>query len=223
MNRVNDFLTGSTRHQYANRAQAGRVLAERLRTYREFDDAEDILVLGLARGGVPVAAEVAAALSAQLDVMIVRKLGVPGHQELAFGAITANRTVLNDSLIRSLRLAPAERDAVMRRERCELTRRAEAYRDGRPAAVLTGRTVILVDDGMATGASMRVAALDARAGGAAKVLVAVPTAPPSASSDLAGVADGFVCPHTPKPFVAVGMSYADFTQTKDEEVRALLS
>lgn len=223
MNRVSDFLMGNTHRPYSNRAQAGRALVDALRTCPELDDPRDLLVLGLARGGVPVAAEVAVALGAQLDVTIVRKLGVPGQEELAFGAITANRTVLNDGLLRSLRLTPAERDAVLQRERRELTRRAEAYRAGRPPAALTGRTVILVDDGIATGASMRVAALDARAGGAKKVIVAVPTAPPGAGSDLAGAADRFVCPYTPKPFVAVGMSYADFTQTEDDEVRALLS
>jgi putative phosphoribosyl transferase len=223
MNRVSDFLMGSTQRPYSNRTQAGQVLGVALSTSRELDNAPNILVLGMARGGVPVAAEVAAALGAQLDVTIVRKLGVPGHEELAFGAITADRMVLNDSLIRSLGIPPAERDAVVARERRELTRRAHAYRGGRPAATLTGRTVLLVDDGMATGASMRVAALDARQGGAAKVIVAVPTAPASAAKQLTGLADGFVCTYTPRPFVAVGMSYSDFAQTEDAEVCALLN
>ncbi|CAN5879139.1 hypothetical protein BH09ACT7_BH09ACT7_27530 [soil metagenome] len=199
------------------------MLGSALAGSRELRGAADVVVLGLARGGVPVAAEVAAALGAPLDVVIVRKLGVPGHVELAFGAITADRMVLNDPLIRSLDISPAERDSVIQRERSELTRRAAAYRGGRAAAVLDGKTVILVDDGIATGASMRVAALDARFAGAGKIIVAVPTAPTSARTELTSLADAFVCPHMPKHFVAVGMSYEDFTQTEGDEVRALLA
>jgi predicted phosphoribosyltransferase len=222
MNRVTDFLSSSTRRTYADRADAGRQLADVLRSHPEVCGA-DAVVLGLARGGVPVAAEVAAALGAQLDVVVVRKIGAPGHEELALGAITGTLMVLNHSLIRSLGIAQSVVDGVVARERGELARRVIAYRSGRTEVSLTGRTVILVDDGIATGASMHVAALEVRNKGAAKVIVAVPTAPPQAGSELAGVAELFVCPHFPKNFVAVGMSYADFTQVEDDQVRAALN
>ncbi|CAN5750185.1 hypothetical protein BH09ACT8_BH09ACT8_66690 [soil metagenome] len=210
----------SARETYPNRAEAGRALAAALRA--DLVDHVDGIVLGLARGGVPVAAEVAADLGAPLDVVVVRKLGVPGHEELAFGAITERFMVVNDSLIRSLHISARQRDRVVERERGELARRVALYRDARPAPTLAGRTVLLVDDGIATGASIQVAALDARRAGAAQIIIAVPTAPAAAESELADVADRFVCPHTPKNFVAVGMSYADFTQVEDDEVRAAL-
>jgi putative phosphoribosyl transferase len=219
MNRVTDFLH-STRRPYSDRANAGRAVAAALQA--EFAGRHDVVVLGLARGGVPVAAEVAAVLGAQLDVTVVRKLGVPGHEELAFGAITERFMVVNDSVIKSQRITEPQRERTLGRERRELARRLALYREGRPVPTLTGRTVILVDDGIATGASMRVAALDANGAGAALVIVAVPTAPAAAQSELADVADRFVCPHSPKHFVAVGMSYADFTQVEDDEVRAAL-
>ena len=219
MNRVTDFLH-STRRPYPDRAHAGRAVAAALQA--EFAGQLDVIVLGLARGGVPVAAEVAAVLGAQLDVTVVRKLGVPGHEELAFGAITERFMVVNDSVIKSQRITEPQRERTVERERRELARRLALYREGRPAPTLTGRTVILVDDGIATGASMRVAALDANGAGAAQVIVAVPTAPAAAQSELADVADRFVCPHIPKHFVAVGMSYADFTQVDDDVVRAAL-
>jgi putative phosphoribosyl transferase len=221
MNRVTDFLSSGTGRAYVNRVQAGRRLAEVLRSHPEVCGA-DAVVLGLARGGVPVAAEVAAALGAQLDVAVVRKIGAPGHEELALGAIAGRLMVLNESLVRSLGIAQSVVDGVVARERDELARRVLAYRGGRDEVSLAGRTAILVDDGIATGASMHVAALEVRNKGAAKVIVAVPTAPPRAASELAGVAELFVCPHTPKNFVAVGMSYADFTQVDDDEVRAAL-
>jgi putative phosphoribosyl transferase len=221
MNRVIDFLSG-TRSVYPDRVAAGRALAKALTADRCFDGVADSVVLGLARGGVPVAAEVADALGAPLDVEVVRKLGVPGQPELAFGAIAAHLMVLNDSLIGSLAITEAALDAVMARERRELARRATAYRGGRARVDLTDRTVILVDDGVATGASMHVAVLDVRSAGAAKVIIAVPTAAASARAELAALADGFVCPHNPKDFVAVGMSYSDFTQVDDGQVCALL-
>jgi putative phosphoribosyl transferase len=222
MSRVTDFLTNGTRSIYADRAAAGRALARALAADQHLDDARDGVVLGLARGGVPVAAEVADALGAQLDVEVVRKLGVPGQQELAFGAIAEHLMVLNDSLIRSRAITEAALTAVVIRERRELARRATAYRRGRARLDLAGRTVILVDDGVATGASMHVAVLDVRRAGAAKVIIAVPTAAASARAELAAIVDGFVCPHNPKDFVAVGMSYSDFTQVEDRQVRALL-
>lgn len=212
------------RCHYRNRAEAGRVLSETLTAgSTPLGDPSQIVVLGLARGGVPVAAEVARRLGAVLDVAVVRKLGVPGHEELALGAITRERIVLNDKLIRSLGVAQKDIDEVVARERRELIHRESAYRGGREPHPLVDRTVILVDDGIATGASMRAVALDARAQGARRVVVAVPTAPDSVSADFAEVADEFVCPHTPRPFTAVGMSYADFGQTSDDEVRALLT
>lgn len=207
------------RSPYRDRADAGRAVLAGLQAYRA---TPGLLVLGLARGGLPVAAEVAAGLDAELDVMVVRKLGAPGHEELALGAITGDRMVLNESLVRSLRVSPEALDAVVAGERRELARREAAYRGDRAPADPAGRVVILVDDGVATGATMRAAALDVRAKGATKVVVAVPTAPADAVKEFAGVADEFVCAYTPKFFVAVGMSYANFNQVSDEEVRSLL-
>jgi predicted phosphoribosyltransferase len=207
------------RSPYRDRADAGRAVLAGLQAYRA---TPGLLVLGLARGGLPVAAEVAAGLDAELDVMVVRKLGTPGHEELALGAITADRMVLNESLVRSLRVSPEALDAVVADERRELARREAAYRGDRAPADPAGRVVILVDDGVATGATMRAAALDVRAKGATKVVVAVPTAPAEAGEEFADVADEFVCAYTPKFFVAVGMSYANFNQVDDEEVCSLL-
>lgn len=207
------------RSPYRDRADAGRAVLAGLQAYRA---TPGLLVLGLARGGLPVAAEVAAGLDAELDVMVVRKLGTPGHEELALGAITSDRMVLNESLVRSLRVSPEALDAVVADERRELARREAAYRGDRAPADPAGRVVILVDDGVATGATMRAAALDVRAKGATKVVVAVPTAPADAGKEFADVADEFVCAYTPKFFVAVGMSYANFNQVGDEEVRSLL-
>ncbi|MFN8225201.1 MAG: phosphoribosyltransferase family protein [Mycobacterium sp.] len=181
-----------------------------------------LLVIGLARGGVPVAAEVAAELRAPLDVAVVRKLGVPGHEELALGAISDLHMTVNDALLRSQGVSSAALDAVIDRERRELGRRSAAYRAGRPAVEVTGRTVLLVDDGLATGATMRVAVRDMQARGAAAVIVAVPTAPRSAAREFAGLSDDFVCPYTPEPFGAVGMFYRRFPQVDDDELLAVL-
>ncbi len=208
------------RAPYRDRRAAGRALVDGLAHYRE---KPGVLVVGLARGGLPVAAEVAAGLRADLDVAVIRKLGVPGHEELALGALSGRRIVLNDEIVRAVAITDDKLQAVIDQERIELARREKAYRGGRPPIDVTGRTVILVDDGLATGATMHVAALDARAGGADRVVVAVPTAPARAGSEFASLADEFVCPHTPSPFVAVGMSYQRFDQLDDEEVRAVLA
>jgi putative phosphoribosyl transferase len=208
------------RARYRDRRAAGRALLEGLAHYR---GKPGVLVVGLARGGLPVAAEVAAGLRADLDVAVVRKLGVPGHEELALGALSNGRIVLNDDIVRSVAVTDEKLQAVIDQERIELARREVAYRGGRPPAEITGRTVILVDDGLATGATMHVAALDARAGGADRVVVAVPTAPVRAGCEFASLADEFVCPYTPSPFVAVGMSYQVFDQLDDDGVRAVLA
>lgn len=195
------------------------MLAGALDTYR---DRPGCLVIGLARGGVPVAAEVAAALDTPLDVAVIRKLGVPGHEELALGAISDQHMMLNDALLRSHEVSAAALQDVIDRERRELQRRSAAYRTDRPTAEVAGATVILVDDGLATGATMRVAVRDMRARGAAAVIVAVPTAPRRAEREFATVSDDFVCPHTPEPFGAVGMSYQRFPQVDDDELLAVL-
>jgi putative phosphoribosyl transferase len=210
--------------RYRNRAEAGRELAAAVAEAVGHEGAPDrLVVLGLARGGVPVAAEVAHRLGAPLEVAVVRKLGTPGHEELALGAITGDQLIVNRSLMRSLGVTQRDLDAVVARERRELARRESAYRGGREAVPVAGRTVILVDDGVATGASMRAVAQDVRARGAERVIIAVPTAPDTVAGEFADVADDVVCPFTPRPFVAVGMSYDDFSQTTDEQVREALA
>lgn len=205
---------------FRNRAEAGKALA---RLLAEYADREDVLVLGLPRGGVPVAYEVAAALRAPLDVFLVRKLGVPGAQEVAMGAIASGGLrVLDVPLIRRLQIPAQAVDFVTRAEESELERRERAYRADRPPLQAAGRTVILVDDGLATGASMRAAISAVRRLGPRAVVVAVPVAPRSAREDLSPFTDRFVCVATPEPFMAVGRFYEDFEQTTDEEVRALL-
>jgi erythromycin esterase-like protein/predicted phosphoribosyltransferase len=205
---------------FRDRRDAGRVLAGLLDRYR---GQPDVLVLGLARGGVPVAYEVAMALGAPLDVFLVRKLGVPGREELAMGAIASGGViVVNDDVVRGLGIAPEAIRRVAEQEGRELLRREQAYREGRPPPDVAGRTVILVDDGLATGASMRAAVLALRQSGPARVVVAVPAAPESACRELSAMADDVVCATTPSPFFAVGASYWDFNQTTDEEVRDLL-
>jgi predicted phosphoribosyltransferase len=180
-------------------------------------------VFGLPRGGVPVAREVARALDLPLDVFIVRKLGVPGHEELAFGAVaTGGVRVLNRELIQSLRLPEYVVDDVSAKELAELARRERLYRGNLPPHPLDGLTAILVDDGLATGASMVAAIRAARAGGANKVVVAVPVGPPEAVRQLQLEADEVVCPYQPTAFRAVGLWYTDFSQTSDEEVQAAL-
>ncbi|MGE2730412.1 phosphoribosyltransferase [Mycolicibacterium vaccae] len=184
----------------------------------------DVEVLGLARGGVPVGWEVAAALGAPLDVCLVRKLGVPQYPELAMGALaTGGGVVLNDDLLRSLGLGDEEVQAAVERETVELHRREQAYRGGRGPLDISGKTVILVDDGIATGASMTAAVRSVRQAGAGAVVVAVPVGPTSVCRRLAQEADDVVCGSSPPDFRAVGQVYADFHQVSDDEVRELLA
>jgi putative phosphoribosyl transferase len=206
--------------QFKDRRDAGRQLARRL---SDFAGRNNLIVLGLPRGGVPVAFEVAQALGAPLDVFIVRKLGVPGHEELAMGAITADGVqVLNWEILRMLPDADAVLARVAGVERCECERREKEYRAGRPALDLTGRTVVLVDDGFATGATMRAAVAGARARGVARIIVAAPVGARETCQALAREADEVVCLIGPPEFFAVGQFYVDFSQTPDEEVRGLL-
>jgi erythromycin esterase-like protein/predicted phosphoribosyltransferase len=206
---------------FRNRREAGQVLAGLLQAYR---DRPDVVVLGLARGGVPVAWEVAAALHAPLDAFIVRKLGVPGHEEFAAGALASGgRVVLNDDVVRGLRITPQQLRDVAEREGRELIRREAAYRDGRPPTDVTGKTVILVDDGLATGASMFAAVQALREAEPAQIVIAVPAAPESTCREFAGLVDDMVCASMPTPFLAVGASFWDFSQVSDEEVRTLLA
>jgi len=206
--------------RFLNRAEAGRRLAERLSAYRGRDDA---IVLGLPRGGVPVAYEVAQKLGLPLDVFVVRKLGVPGYEELAMGAIASgNVVVLNDDVMRSLPNSDAILQTVMAQEKIELARRENRYRQDRPSRDLQGRVVLLVDDGLATGATMRAAAAALRKKGVAKIVVAVPVGAPETCQELASEADEVICASQPALFHGVGQFYEDFSQTSDEEVRALL-
>lgn len=207
--------------RFADRREAGRALGEAL---RRLGLPPDAVLLGLARGGVIVAAEAARALGLPLDVLVVRKLGVPGQPELAFGAIARGIRVLNSDVVAELQLTPAQVDAVAREEQAELERREAAYRAGRPPLDLHGRTAVLVDDGLATGASMRAAIEAVRALGAARVVVAVPVAPPGACDELAARYPGFECfaLRTPDPFYAVGLWYRSFPHVTDEQVTAAL-
>jgi putative phosphoribosyl transferase len=205
---------------FADRAEAGELLAERLSAYR---DRDDVVVLALPRGGVPVGREVARALGVPLDVYVVRKLGVPGHEELAMGAIaTGGVRLLNHDVIDALGIPMNVIDAVAAREQQELARREQAYRGDRGPIGLTNKAVILVDDGLATGATMRAAVMAARQQQPARVIVAVPVGAVQTCADLAAEADDVVCVRTPDPFVAVGLWYRDFTPTTDHEVRSLL-
>jgi len=206
---------------FRDRAEAGRRLAEKL---VEYAGRPDVLVLALPRGGVPVAFEVAQALKAPLDVFVVRKLGVPGHEELAMGAIASGGiTVLNEDVIQVLHPRFRVIEAVAAREFQELGRRERAYRDDRPAIEVRGRTVILVDDGLATGSTMRAAVAALRRLSPARLIVAVPTAAPSTCAEIGREADECICCITPDPFHAVGIWYEDFSQTTDEEVHDLLA
>lgn len=205
---------------FRDRADAGRRLAKRLLAYRGL---RHVIVLGLPRGGVPVAFEVAQALDVPLDIFVVRKLGVPEHPELAMGAIASGDVhVLNEALVRSLGISAAEIDAVARDEKVELERREHSYRGGRPTPDLRNHTAILVDDGVATGASMRAAVLALRQHDPLRIVVAVPVGAASTCAELRTEADEVVCAHAPEFFSAVGQFYADFTQTCDAEVRELL-
>ena len=209
------------RQIYRNRREAGRVLAGLLGAYR---GREGVIVLGLARGGVPVAWEVAASLGAPLDAFIVRKLGAPGHEEFAVGALASGgRVVVNDDVVRALRVTPQQLREAAEREGRELQRREAAYRGGRAPLELAGRTVILVDDGLATGASMFAAVQALRDMSPAEIVVAVPAAPESTCREFAGLVDDVVCASMPTPFLAVGESFWDFTQVSDDEVRQLLA
>ena len=204
---------------FRDRADAGRALAERLAHYR----GRPVRVLGLPRGGIPVAYEVAKALAAPLDVFVVRKLGVPGHEELAMGAIASGGIrIVNRDVVRSLGIDAATIDRVAMAEQAELERREAAYRSGRPPLDVAGATVILVDDGLATGSTMRAAVAAIREQGPDKVVVAVPVAAPPTRDELAREVDEIVCVATPEPFLAVGRFYEDFDQTTDDEVHALL-
>jgi predicted phosphoribosyltransferase len=206
---------------FANRTEAGRLLAEKLETYA---NRNDVVVLGLPRGGVPVAYEVAKHLHARLDVFTVRKLGVPGFEELAAGAIASGGVrVLNEDVMRAIPYADAAIEAVTARETAELQRREQIYREGRPAPELRDKIVILVDDGLATGATMRAAVKALRERGAAKIVVAVPVGPPDTCQELAQQADEAICLSTPPFFQAVGQYYDDFSQTSDDDVRELLT
>lgn len=205
---------------FRNRSEAGGLLAAKLSHHR---DRPGLLVLGLPRGGVPVAWEVARALNAPLDVLVVRKLGVPGFEELALGAIASGGVrVLNQLVVDSENLWPELIDTITEREQRELERREHAYRKGRPALDVQGRTVILVDDGLATGSTMLAAVKSLRQRGAGRIIVAVPVAPPEACDQVAGQADEMVCLATPEHFYAVGAHYEDFPQVSDELVQQLL-
>ena len=205
---------------FPNRAEAGRLLADKLENYV---GRSDVVVLGLPRGGVPVAYEVAQRLGAPLDVFVVRKLGVPGFEELAAGAIASGGVrVLNEDVIRALPNADQLIESVTERETVELERREQTYRDGRPAPELRNRVVILVDDGLATGATMRAAVAALRQRGVAKIVVAAPVGAPDTCRELEQEADETICAISPEFFQAVGQYYEDFSQTSDEEVRELL-
>jgi putative phosphoribosyl transferase len=206
---------------YQDRSEAGRLLATKLTAYAH---RRDVLVLALPRGGVPVAYEVAKALHAPLDVFVVRKLGVPGHEELAMGAIaTGDVCVLNEQVVQMLHISGSVIDAVATEERKELERREHLYRDNRPPPDVHDRIVILVDDGLATGATMRAAVAALRQQHPARIVVAVPVAAPSTCEELGAEVDEIICAQTPTPFFGVGYWYVDFSQTTDKEVYDLLA
>ena len=205
---------------FKDRRDAGRKLAQYLTRYT---NRPDVVVLALPRGGVPVAFEVAGALHTPLDIFLVRKLGIPGHEELAMGAIASGGLrVLNEDIVGALNVPNAVLDVVTRRERAELERRERAYRGDRPPLDVRGKTAILVDDGLATGSSMRAAVAGLRARQPAQIVVAVPTAAPETCEAFENEVDDVVCAVTPQPFFSVGTWYEDFSQTSDEAVRRLL-
>jgi predicted phosphoribosyltransferase len=205
---------------FRDRSQAGRLLAEKLTAYA---GRSDVMVLALPRGGVPVAFEVARALGAPIDVFVVRKVGVPGHEELAMGAIASGGVcVLNDDVVQALRIPRSVIESAANRELQELRRRERVYRGDRPPPVVQGHTVILVDDGLATGSTMRAAVAALRRLEPERIVVAVPTGSPVTCREIRREADECVCLIEPEPFHAVGLWYEDFSQTTDEEVRELL-
>jgi len=217
---VTGWMAPDARWVFANRTAAGRELAQRLGHLR----GQPIIVLGLPRGGVPVARIVATALDAPLDVIIVRKLSVPAQPELAMGAVGEGDTVVaNDDVLTEAGVAPGQFAAAEQRERAEVERRAGLFRGDRSSLSLNGRTAVIVDDGIATGATAKAACQVARAQGAARVVLAVPVAPPDWTARLAGAADEFVCVETPPRFRAIGQFYEDFTQTTDSEVADCLA
>jgi predicted phosphoribosyltransferase len=208
------------RRPFADRAEAGRVLAEKLTDYAGRDD---VLVLALPRGGVPVAYEVAAALGAPLDVFVVRKLGAPGQEELAMGAIASGDVVvINSEVVKALKVPSEVVAEKIAHERAELLRRESLYRGDRPSLFVQGRIVILIDDGLATGSTMRAAVTALKDQAPARIVVAVPIGAPATCAEFQGIADECICALTPEPFRAVGLWYEDFAQTTDDEVRALL-
>jgi putative phosphoribosyl transferase len=205
---------------FANRREAGAELAIKLKRYA---GRGDVVVLALPRGGVPVAFEVAEALDAALDIFLVRKLGMPGHREYAMGAIASGGVrVLSDDVIRAYRIPAQAIEAIVREEQAELERREREYRQSAPLSNLRGRIVMLVDDGLATGSTMRAAVQAVRQHQPARVIVAVPVGAPETCDEFADVTDETVCARTPEPFRAVGLWYRDFSETTDDEVRALL-
>ena len=206
---------------FLDRTDAGQVLARGLQQYK---NQPDVLILGLPRGGVPVAYEVARELNAPLDVFVVRKLGVPGHEELGMGAIaTGGVRILHEGIVREVGISPETIEAVSAREQAELERRERLYRGDRPAPTIKGRTVVIIDDGLATGSTMKAAIQAVRQQDPRRLIVAVPTAPSETCEQLKESVDHVVCALTPEPFFAVGGSYADFTQITDEEVRELIA
>jgi putative phosphoribosyl transferase len=206
---------------YRDRRHAGRLLGETLAAWA---GRPDVTVLALPRGGVPVAFEVARRLRAPLDVFVVRKLGVPSHPEYAMGAIASGGVpLIDDAVVRTMRIPAPAIEAVVQQEQAELARRDALYRAGRAQPALQGRTLIVVDDGLATGSTMRAAVRALRALAPAAIVVAVPTGSTSACETLRAEADTVVCPSTPEPYRAVGCWYAAFDQTSDDEVRALLA
>ena len=205
---------------FRDRVEAGELLGQVLVRYRGRDD---VVVLALPRGGVPVAREVARALGVPFDVFVVRKLGVPGQEELAMGAIAGGGVrLVNDEVVNALGIPPNVIDSVARSEQLELARREQLYRGNRAPIALTNKTVILVDDGLATGSTMRAAVMAVRQQQPARVIVGAPVGAPSTCTSLAREADDVVCVRMPDPFVAVGLWYRDFTPTSDDDVRRLL-
>ena len=205
---------------FIDRRNAGRVLAMRVAKYAGRDD---VVVLALPSGGVPVAYEAASALGVPMDVFLVRKLGTPGHRELAMGAIASGGVrVLNEDVVRWYGISESAIERIAREEQEELERREREYRGNRPAPDLTNRVVILIDDGLATGSTMRAAAQAVRAHRPARVVIAVPVGAPQTCAELAAVADEVICARMPEPFSAVGQWYLNFDQTSDDEVRELL-
>lgn len=206
--------------KYQNRHEAGKILAKHLKKYSE---KKDVIILALPRGGVPVGYEVAKALSVPLDVFIVRKLGVPFQEELAMGAIASHDAlVLNDEIIQTLNISQSDIHKVMQSEKKELKRRENLYRGNRPALALQDKTVILIDDGIATGATMRAAILAIRTQNPQKIVMAVPVAAASTCEEMSPLVDELICPLMPTAFYAVGAWYENFSQTTDEEVSELL-